>query len=194
MDVVAHALPFLQSSQYALLFFSSVLEGTVAMLVGGYLVHQGLTHIVPTYAALLLGNIVIDFVWYMLGFWGGRKFVLRYGHIFNVNENTLARAEALFHTHHTWILVVTKLTGGFGLAVAILTTAGMLRVPLSRYMFINLISGLLWIAMVMAVGYEFGNILEHIPATAQIAFLLAVLLAFIFGARWANKKIAEGVW
>jgi membrane protein DedA with SNARE-associated domain len=192
--LLAHALSLVHSSQYALLFFGSVLEGTVAMLVGGYLVHEGTARVVPAYLSLFAGNVVIDLCWYALGRFGGRAFILKFGRLFNATEETLTKAESLFARHHTWILIVTKLTSGFGFAVAILTTAGMLRVPLKRYMFINIASGFIWIAMVMAVGYAFGNVLSLVPGIVQLIFLCIVVLAFIFGVRRMNKKLAAGEW
>lgn len=83
---------------------------------------------------------------------------------------------------------------GFGLAVATLTTAGMLRVPLSRYIAINLSGGLVWVFAMMMVGYYFGNVLAYIPEQLQLIFALGVLTAAFFGLKWLSQKLATSDW
>ena len=47
---------------------------------------------------------------------------------------------------------------GFGFAVVTLMVAGMLKVSFKRYVVINLFGGFIWTAMLLVIGYFFGNI------------------------------------
>ena len=80
----------------------------------------------------------------------------------------MAKIERRFHKYHLRILVISKLTMGFGLAVPILTTAGMLRVSFTRYCTINILGSFVWVGFVIFVGYNFGNLLQLVPEQYQI--------------------------
>src|SRR5581483_11964981 len=137
---------FLEVTKYPLFFIGSYIEGTVVMLTGGVLLHLGQVQFWPLYVALMLGDILSDIMWYFLGYFGARRFFLRWGFIINATPAIIGKLERRFHKYHLWILVISKLTMGFGLAAAILATAGMLRVSFTRYLMINVIGSFVWVA------------------------------------------------
>lgn len=194
MISLASLIAFLQASKYPLIFVGCYIEGTVVMLATGILWHKGTVDFWPAYIALLSADFFADLMWYAVGYYGARKFIERWGHHAGLTHENLAKVERRFHKHHTWILLVSKLSMGFGLAVATLTTAGMLRVPLSRYMLINGIGGAVWVYGMMIVGYYFGNVLEYIPRDLQIGFAILVLAAIFFGLKKLNEKLAQSDW
>jgi membrane protein DedA with SNARE-associated domain len=187
-------IAFFEASKYFLLFAGSYLEGTVVMLTGGLLWREGIVAFWPAYLALVLGDFLSDLMWYCIGYFAARPFITRVGKYFNVTPPLVQKAERRFHRHHTWILVISKLTMGFGLAVATLMTAGMLRIPLSRYITINLLGGIVWVFLVMTVGYYFGNVLDLIPTKLKIIASLTVIIGFFFGVRALSVRLAKSNW
>ena len=194
MDAVSQVISFLEASKYVLLFAGSYLEGTVVMMTGGILWHLGEVQFWPAYIALMLGDFLSDMMWYAIGYFGARRFVMRWGHFLNATPAVIEKAERRFHKHHTAILIVSKLTMGFGLAVPVLLTAGMLRVPLSRYIGINVLGGIVWIFAIMCVGYFFGNLLENLPPQSQLISGVAIVVGFFFAVRAINARLAKSDW
>lgn len=194
MISLASLIALLQATKYPLIFIGCYIEGTVVMLATGILWHNGTVAFWPAYFALLLADFLADLMWYAIGYFGARKFIDRWGHRAGLTPENLAKVERRFHKHHTWILLVSKLSMGFGLAVATLTTAGMLRVPLYRYALINGFGGIVWVFAMMVVGYYFGNVLEYIPRDLQIGVAVVLLAAIFFGLKKLNEKLASADW
>jgi ribonuclease BN (tRNA processing enzyme) len=116
-----------------LIFTGAYIEGSVVMMATGSLLHGGIVSFWPAYGALLLGDILSDTMWYCIGRWGGRPFLDRWGRLFNATPEVISKVERRFHEYHTSILIVSKLTMGFGFAVATLMTAGLMVESISRY-------------------------------------------------------------
>ncbi len=187
-------IAFFEATKYPLIFAGCYIEGTVVMLAAGLLWHEGVVGFWPAYIALLLGDFLADMMWYYIGYYAARKSIDRWGHRFGLTKENMAKVERRFHQYHTQILIISKLSMGFGLAVATLTVAGMLRVPLARYMSINLVGGIIWVFAMMIVGYYFGNVLALIPEQFKIAFAILVLILAFFGLRWLSQKLASADW
>jgi membrane protein DedA with SNARE-associated domain len=185
---------FLQATKYPLFFAGSYLEGTVVMLTGGVLLRLGEVHFLPLYASLILGDVLSDIMWYWIGYFGARRFVLRWGHVVGATHEILGKVERRFHKYHLRILVISKLTMGFGLAVPILMTAGMMRVSFARYCTINIIGSFLWVAFVIFVGYHFGDVLVYFPEKYQVGLFFVLIAAFFLGLRYLTKKLETVNW
>lgn len=183
----ADILAFIDSSRYVILFLASFFEGTIAMLTGGAMLSLGLVSFLPLYATLLAADVGSDIVWYLIGRLGTRSFIERWGRYFGVAERELARAERRFHKYDTRIIFLSKLTMGFGLAIATLVTTGLLRVPFWRFMVANTAGALVWVLFLITVGYYWGNVLELLPPYAQILSTLFALAALYVVARYATR-------
>ncbi len=194
MDFLGPLLMFLEASKYPLLFIGCYVEGTVVMMGTGILWQQGFVDFWPAFITLFLADFLSDLMWYFIGYHGARRSMNKWGHHVGLTTENIRRVEQRFHDHHTWILLVSKLTMGFGLAVVTLTTAGMLRIPLYRYALINGLGALVWVSGMMLVGYYFGNVLAHVPREFQIGFALAVLALAFYGLQQLSKKLASSDW
>lgn len=194
LPFLAPLLQFLEATKYPLFFAGSYLEGTVVMMTGGVLLRLGEVQFLPLYAALILGDVLSDIMWYWVGFFGARHFVMRWGYLVNATPEIIAKLERRFQTYHLRILIISKLTMGFGLAVPILTTAGMLRVSFARYCTINIIGSFVWVGFVIFVGYNFGNVLSLIPERYQVGSFIALIAAFFIALRYVNGKLATVDW
>ena len=191
---VQQAVIFVESSKYILLFLGTIFEGPLVMLGSGLLYHQGQVAFWPMYLALVLGDLTADVLWYTVGYWGARPFFNRYGHYFGLIPESIQKVERRFHHYSDRILVVSKLTMGFGFALATLTIAGMLRVPFWRYFSINLILGFVWTGFLLYLGYSFGNIYELVPGYLRIAFVICSLMVVFFGIKALNRYLARVDW
>jgi membrane protein DedA with SNARE-associated domain len=193
MDIHA-IIAFVDSSKYVLLFLGCFFEGTGAMLLGGILWRLGVVQFLPMYLVLVFADILSDTMWYVIGYYGARNFINKWGHYVGFTPEAVAKVERRFHKYHLWILTISKLSMGLGLAVVTLMTAGMMRLSYIRFLIINLVGGFVWILAMVVVGYYFGNVLTLIPPKFQLIFGIAVLLAALWGLAYASKRLAQSDW
>jgi len=194
LPFLAGIIAFLEVTKYPLFFTGSFVEGTVVMMTGGVLLKLGEVQLIPLYAVLILGDVLSDIMWYWIGYLGARRFLVRWGRFVNATPNVIEKMERRFHKYHLRILVISKLTMGFGLAVPILMTAGMLRVSFVRYCVINIIGSFVWVAFVVFIGYNFGNVLQLVPEQFQIALTFGTIAVFFFALRYLNGRLAKMDW
>ncbi len=194
VHMIEQLLGFIESSKYILLFLGSYFEGSAAMMAGGLLYRLGHVAFLPMYVALFMGDLLSDTMWYFIGYFGARKFLIKYGRFVNITPFILDKAEGKFRDHHLRILVISKLTMGFGFATAILATAGMLRISFIRFLTINILCGIVWVSFLIGVGYYFGNVLANIPQNVQIIGALLVAVLFFTAIRFISMYLAKLEW
>ena len=192
MNIFLHNLTlWIESSKYILLFFGAIVEGPVLMLASGFLYHLGQFSFVPMYLALVAGDFTADIGWYCLGRFATQRFIFKYSHIFSVTEETLKKIERLFGKYHQKILIISKLTMGFGFAHIILMVAGIFKVPFKNYVILNGLGGFIWTGFLVTVGYFVGNIYASVPESMKIAFIAIAILIFIFGLKYLNNYLQK---
>lgn len=182
-------LDYLLAGKYLTIFIASILEGPVTMAAVGFLWHLGYFQLLPAFFLLLFGDLVGDIIWYYLGYFGAHKFIARFGHYFGLTEELSEKIKVFFRRHDNKILLISKMTMGFGFAVATLITAGLARVPIKKYLAMNFLGGLIWTALLMALGYFFSNIYLLISEGLRVGFVIFVVLAVILALYGFNRFI-----
>lgn len=180
---------------YGVIVVASFFEGPVLALLCGLILRMGILAIIPTYVALMLGDLIGDMVWYWIGRRFGHRFVKRYGRYFDVDEAGVAAVEKIYHRHSSLILMLSKLTMGFGFAIVTLVTAGMVKIPFRRYVALNLIGQIVWTAAIMAIGFFLGHLyvtFDNIFARVSIVSLTIIAIIGIFRyARFIRRQISK---
>jgi membrane protein DedA with SNARE-associated domain len=194
VDFFSSIISLLENSKYFLLFAGSYIEGSAVMMTGGLLWRLGKVDFWPMYFCLFAGDFLSDLMWYFVGYFGARKFLLRWGYLVSITPFILKKVEQRFHRYHLRILIISKLTMGFGLAVPILATAGMLRVSLARYIIINVLAGTVWIFALVMLGSYFGNVLRFIPSNFQLLVVPFLFVGFLLLLKYASKKLETVSW
>jgi membrane-associated protein len=180
--MLAHAITLVESYKYVILFPIAFLEGHIITIISGFLVRLGYLNFIPAGLVIASGNLLGDILFYWLGYTKGEKFALKYGKYIGINETNLETTKAIFMKHHEWILLISKLTNGLGLAIVILFTAGMSKIPFRKYLLLNIIGELAWTGLLLTLGYFFGHLYARINNVfSGIGFVLVVaVLVFLF--------------
>jgi len=171
--------------RYLLVFVLTMVEGPMVMVASGILLRLDFFYFWPIYLSLMLGDFMSDLAWYWVGYYSGRRFVERFGKYFSLTPEVIEKVEVFFHRHQDKILFISKITMGFGFAMATLLTAGIVRVPFKRYALFNFLGGFIWTGILLCLGYFFGNLYAVINNGFKAVFLigLAVLMiALLYGA------------
>lgn len=188
-------LGYLMTYRYILIIPLTIIEGPIVMVLCGFLLRFGTFDLLPLYGALTVADLIGDIGWYCVGRFGGLPFIRRFGKFFSVTEKTLERTTALFHKYHNRILFISKITMGFGFALVTLITAGIAKVPFRKYLLFNVSGQLIWTAVLLSVGYLFGNLYTSIDKTFRdvtlVAIIIIVIILFYGFGKYISQRIGE---
>ena len=132
--------------------------------------------------AALIGALAGSDAGYLLGHRGGRPFVERFGAVFRVRPEHLARAELVFARQGDLGVLITHFVVGLRTWGSML--AGMAGMPFWRFQLFSAIGGVAWIAAVVTLGYVVGENLPLLNAILRAigiggVVFIAVIVAFL---------------
>ncbi|HUD04008.1 MAG TPA: DedA family protein [Candidatus Paceibacterota bacterium] len=183
--------------KYAIIVPIATTEGQILSVICGFLIRLGYLTFIPAYLCLMAGNLLGDIGWYYVGYFWGKPFIGRFGTYVSITEDKVAVVEKLFHKYHARILIISKLTNGFGFALVTLMTAGMIKIPFRKYITLNFFGQIFWTGGLIALGFVFGHAYESVTSlfgkiSVVAGFILIVLLFWGYGNYMRNKMIKNG--
>ena len=99
---------------------------------------------------------------YFLGHKGGRPFVERFGSIFHIRPEHIARSEMFFARHGDKAVLGARFILGLRTWGSML--AGMARMPFWRFQLFSVLGGLAWATIIGIAGYVLGSNLALLEA------------------------------
>ena len=99
---------------------------------------------------------------YVLGYRGGRPFVERFGTLFRIRPEHIARAELFFARHGDKAVFLARFVLGLRTWGSML--AGMARMPFWRFQAFSALGALLWATAIGVAGYVLGSNLALLEA------------------------------
>lgn len=165
--------------RYPLAAFGAFAEGPIIMVAGGFLLRLGEFSFLPLFSSLVLGDMLADAVWYWVGRNAAEPFLRRFGHIFGVTSEVFKKMERIFHRHDAKIIFISKITMGFGFALATLIAAGAVRISFKKYLLLNFLGDLIWVGFLLSLGYFFGNLYTLVDAGFRFAFVFTLVVCAI---------------
>ncbi len=176
---------------YIFIVLFAFAEGPFLSLISGVLIKLSYFSFVPVYIALMAGDLIGDTFWYYVGFFYGHGFIKKFGKYLNITEQNIEKVENIFHKHKHPILFISKVTTGFGFGLATLITAGMVKIPLRIYLFMNLLGQFVWTGLLIGIGYFFGDLYIRINDLFGRIFIFTlfifILVAFMRYIKYIKK-------
>ena len=129
---------------------------------------------------------------YWLGYRGGRPFVERFGNVFHIRPEHLARAELFFARHGDKAILAARFVLGLRTWASML--AGMARMPFWRFQLFSAIGGLAWAAIIGTAGYLLGRnlgLLETIIraiGVGGLVFLVVIVSVLLVAQERATRR------
>lgn len=182
--------------KYLLIILVSIFEGPILMAFSGAFIKLGYLSLWPSFFALMIGDLIADTLWYFVGYFGGMRFIDRFGKYIRINREKIQIVSHFYHKYHNSILFISKITSGFGFALITLITAGIVRIPFRKYILINGAGQLIWTGVLIALGYLFEHLYITISdvlgrATLIVVFAIVIFVVISIGIH-IHKKIQEG--
>ena len=164
-----------------------IVPGAVLVTFAGFLSSQGYLDIGDLIWFAAVGAILGDGLSYYLGTKGKRFFH---------NENKflklahLEKGERFFRTHGSKSIFLGRFIGPIRSVVPFV--AGLSGMKQSSFLFWNILSGIVWAASHILIGYFFGNALKAITLwSTRVGFLLLLIALFIFIVWFAWRRIID---
>jgi membrane protein DedA with SNARE-associated domain len=163
-----------------------IVPGVAMMFGAGALIGTGALSFVPTCAYAVAGAIIGD----GLSFWFGWRFRDRLASVwpFTRYPGLIPSGVAFFQRYGGRSLVFGRFVGPMrGITPLV---AGMLAMPVRRFLPINVLSSVLWAPAYLIPGTVFGASLELASRIAgRLAILLAVLVALLWFTAWLSRRL-----
>jgi len=131
--------------------------------------------VVATVAATIGDNLG-----FALGYYGGRRLLIRYQGFFRIPDKTLARGESLFARYGAVTIFFARFL--FGMRIIAGPLAGTLRMPWRKFLVFNFLGAGVWVTVISAAGYLFGRHWERLMREMKqfnIAIGILVVLAAV---------------
>ena len=183
------ALAWVKSAGYFLMFVAMVIEGPIITSAAAFASALGYFNIFIVFLLSIAGDLVGDYIYYGIGYFGRVKFVEKYGHHVGLTERRLRHMERLIKKHPKKTLAAIKLAPL--LPAPGLMMIGATRMSARQYTWLTFIVALPKTLLFLALGYYFGAAYDRFAAVFQNGeyFILAavVLTVVIF---YGYKKLS----
>jgi len=183
------ALMFLESS-----FFPFPSE--VVMPPAGYLAAKGQMSVSLSILSGIIGSVLGAIFNYIIAIKWGRGVVIKYGKYFLLKETSLIKAEKFFEEHGHISTFVGRLLPGIRQYISL--PAGLLKMPLFKFIFFTGIGSGIWVTILTYLGFLFGDnqalIEKHLNTTtiALAIFCLILVLCYVLITK-LKKKTKDGI-
>jgi membrane protein DedA with SNARE-associated domain len=107
-----------------------------------------------------IGAVAGSFAGYLIGAWGGRPLLDRWGRYVHIHPHDLDRADAWFARYGDWAVFLGRLVP---LVRALINyPAGVARMPVGRFLLFSALGSLPWNAALLLAGYLLGANYQHL--------------------------------
>jgi len=179
---------YLEIHGYWVLFLGTFLEGEAVLILAGYLAFQGYLNIFGVISCAFAGSVLGDQCYFYLGRWKGPWLVK----MFTTIARKFRKALRLIEKYGTFVAFISRYTYGFRIILPMIL--GMTSFAGSRFLWLNLLSALLWAVVFSMAGYLFGKgaslVVEDIESYEP--YIMLALLGLI-ACMWLSHFV-HGWW
>ena len=179
-----HLVLLIENYKYLILLPLAIIEGPIVSLAAGFLIHVGYIKLLPTFAILIVGDLLPDTIYYYIG------------RIFRLNTiSNLTLLKKLWQDHPRKTAFFSKLA--YGLSIPFLISAGLAKIPYKKFISYTFPVTLFQYGVIMAIGYSLGYSYELAKkyieyAGIVMALILVIFIAsYLFAAKYAKKQIKK---
>ncbi|MGF1429905.1 DedA family protein [Kitasatospora sp. LaBMicrA B282] len=154
--------------------------GQTVLILAAVYAGAGRLDLAGVIAVAVAAAILGDYLGYLIGRYGGRALVDRWGRYVGLTGERLHKAEDFFDRNGGKVVLVARFIDGLRQTNGII--AGTTEMPVRRFMLWNTLGALLWVGTWSTVGYLAGGDIDQIYRTAlryQLYLLFAVLAVLL---------------
>lgn len=158
---------------------ASFLPGDSLLLLAGAMIAKGVMHLFPTIILLTIAASIGCWLSYLQGRWLGNTQLVK-GWLAHLPDKYHQRATFMFEHYGLLALLIGRFLAF--IRTILPTMAGISGLPSRRFQLFNWISGLLWVSVVISMGYALSMlpfVKHHEQQVMTFLFLLPLVLLII---------------
>jgi membrane protein DedA with SNARE-associated domain len=140
--------------------------------------------------AATIGAFLGSLAGYLIGAWGGRPLLDRYGRYVHIEADDLDRADAWFARYGEWAVFFARFVPL--LRALISYPAGIARMPLGKYLLFSVAGSIPWNLALVTAGWVLGENYETLYETIRPFEILIYVVVILGGAfiviRWIRGR------
>lgn len=164
----------------------------VVLIPAGVLIYQGKMNFWLVLFFGILGSLAGALINYYLAFYLGRKgihkLLNKYEKVFFINEESLNKSDRFFEKHGEITTFIGRLIPGVRQLISL--PAGFSKMNIYKFIFYTALGAGIWTAILIALGYFFGDNGKLIEKNLNIVNLILIFLALIiiFVYLWIKRR------
>ena len=180
---------FVKEWGYLAVFLGSIVEGESVLLAASALAAFGYLSIYQVFFVALLTTVFVDQALFFVGRKIGADFIMRK---FPKTEGVIKRIFGLLHRMDVFFILSFRFV--YGVRTISPFVIGAAKIPVARFMILNLIAGFVWAGISCCLGFwiadlVMANEISLMPAIVIVTVLM-ILLSLLVGkfVRFREKK------
>ncbi len=175
---------------YPLIFAITIFEGPIVTVIASFLASLGYFNVYIIFVIVVCADLVGDVLWYLVGYFGRKHFIERYGHYIGITTERIIKMERHFSSHAGKTIFLAKITHAIGLPFII--AAGMARVRFKTFFSYSLWATLPKSLLFVVLGYYVGTSYQKINTVLKDFTIAVIMLAVVFGVLYyLHRKYLE---
>lgn len=159
----------------------------VVMIPAGYLAHKGELNLFLCILSGIFGSVLGALINYYICFFWGKKFVLKFGKYFGINEKKFSKFEEFFLKYGEISTFICRLLPGIRQYISM--PAGLSKMKLLNFVFFTALGSAIWVSILAFLGYFIGENEELIKTYLSQILVFIIIFCFIFVFIYVKIKI-----
>jgi membrane protein DedA with SNARE-associated domain len=189
--IADYATFLIQQGGYTMVTFLMALESMIApvpseavMPFAGFLIYDGKLTFPLTIFFSTLGSIIGSLISYVMGIYGGKPLILKYGKYLLLDKHHLEITEKFFSKHGEKTIFISRFIPVVRHLISI--PAGIGKMNLTKFVIYTIIGAAIWNGFLTWVGYKLRNNWEevmkysHVVDVVVVSGMLVVIVWFVY--------------
>lgn len=157
-----------------------IIPSEVILATGGILAGRGIFSFWIAFLVGLLGSVFCAIIIYLIGYFGGRSFVKKYGKFFFMKEEDVEKCDIWFEKYGP---LAAFLARNFPIVRTLISLPmGISKVNFPRFVLFTTLGSIPWTFTFVYVGYALGNnwiVLNNFVKKLKLPIIILLILLFI---------------
>ena len=168
-----------------------VIPSELVLAYGGYMVSQGNIHFIGAVIAGTIGGTIAQIFIYLIGAYGGRPFLEKFGKYLFIHKKHIDLAEAWFNHYGPSVIFTARFIPVVRHAISI--PAGITKMSFTKFVNYTVLAVLPWSVLFVFLGMKLGNNWQEInemaaPYIRPIAVVAVVVLVVLVARGFMKKR------
>lgn len=157
-----------------------IIPSEVILATGGILAGRGIFSFWMAFLVGLVGSVFCAIIIYLIGYFGGRSFVKKYGKFFFMKEEDIEKCDIWFEKYG---LLAAFLARNFPIVRTLISLPmGISKVNFKEFVLFTTLGSIPWTLAFVYVGYALGNnwiVLNNFVKKLKLPIIILLILLFI---------------